>query len=1105
MGERMDEKEKRHGGISWQDDVEAARGRGPGPILSHTRSLSIHSVRSNSGVNPSAALPIQYRTVSIDIDDYKRKGDVAKKAKAATDLADLEWHTLPAADVLSRLNTSQTAGLSVDQVKRRTNEYGRNTPSPPETQLAWRVLGYFFKGFGSVLLVGSILVFIAWKPLGQPPAPANLALAIVLLAVFFIQAAFNMWQDWSSSRVMASIKNMIPDECLVIREGGQLIKIGAADVVPGDITVIKAGDKVPADVRFLVVSSDARFDRSILTGESVPLAAAVDCTDKNYLETKNMGLQGTHCSSGTCTGIVVATGNHTVFGRIAKLTNEPKKGLTTLEREVLNFVYVIVSIMATMIVVVIIVWAAWLRKTYPDWINVPTLIVDCVSVAVAFIPEGLPIALTASLTICANMMRKNKVLCKSLKTVETLGAVSVICSDKTGTLTENKMVVTDCALGGQTQMSADAARDVLVAERNTAGGLAGNAVDQLRAVAGLCNAGEFDAATKHLPVALQRVHGDATDQAILRFAESLGSVAELKRCWSTKFNLAFNSKNKFMIRVLSMAHPDGLGVALPDTTAAIFEPGDLHVFPLLTIKGAPEILLDRCTNFTGSSGVAMTLNAAARNKIEQIKNEWSAQGRRVLLLAHKVISKTSVKSAPSSGAFEKEMLEQARAGLTIVGLVAIVDPPREEIPSVVRTLRGAGIRFFMVTGDFALTAQAIARECGIITNPTHAIATVASLVRDPEDKTVDSDRSPSEDPPQTTRSMVLTGPDLLTLNDAQWDQLVANYTEVVFSRTTPEQKLGIVRELQARGHVVGMTGDGVNDAPALRAADIGIAVGGGSDIAIEAADMVLLESFSAVVEAVRYGRMVFDNLKKTIAYLLPAGSFSEFWPVLTNVVFGVPQILSSFLMIIICCFTDCMAATALAYESPEADVLSRPPRRPGVDRLVDWKLIVQSYGFVGIIETVCSFAMSYWYLERQGIPFSVIWFSFGDLPDSIDPDFYAQKLNEASSIYFVTLVVMQWFNLLAVRTRRLSIFQHPPVFNRATRNYYLLPAVLFALVMAFFWLYIPALQPTLGTTQVPVEHWFLPMAFGLGILLLDEARKFAVRKWPKGVVARIAW
>lgn len=249
------------------------------------------------------------------------------------------------------------------------------------------------------------------------------------------------------------------------------------------------------------------------------------------------------------------------------------------------------------------------------------------------------------------------------------------------------------------------------------------------------------------------------------------------------------------------------------------------------------------------------------------------------------------------------MLEHAKSGLTVVGLVAIIDPPRAEIPEVTKILRGAGIRIFMVTGDFALTAQAIARECGIITNPNHLVHDVSALSRDPpaseKPPPKANDTTTDDEPDSPPRSIVLTGPDLPTLNEAQWTQLVTRYTEVVFARTTPEQKLRIVRELQARKHVVGMTGDGVNDAPALRAADIGIAIGGGSDIAVEAADMVLLESFSSIVEAVRFGRVLFDNLKKTIAYLLPAGSFSEFWPVMTNVAFGLPQILSSFLMIVI--------------------------------------------------------------------------------------------------------------------------------------------------------------------------------------------------------------
>ena len=248
-----------------------------------------------------------------------------------------------------------------------------------------------------------------------------------------------------------------------------------------------------------------------------------------------------------------------------------------------------------------------------------------------------------------------------------------------------------------------------------------------------------------------------------------------------------------------------------------------------------------------------------------------------------------------------------------------------------------------------------------------------------------------------------------------------------------------------------------------------------------------------------------DFLTLIYRYLLPAGSFAEFWPVMTNVLFGMPQVLSSFLMIIICCFTDCAAATVLAYEAPEADVLLRRPRKPKIDRLVNWQLVFNAYGFIGVMETLASFAMSYWYLQSKGVSFSVLWFGYGAYPDSYDSEYVAQKLNEASSIYFINLVVMQWFVLLAVRTRRLSIFQHPPVWNKATQNWYLLPAIAFALVMAIFWLYIPQLQRTLGTTAVPIEHFFLPGAFGLGILFLDEVRKYCVRTWPNSLVAKCAW
>lgn len=812
----------------------------------------------------------------------------------------------------------------------------------------------------------------------------------------------------------------------MIRDG-QATTTLAQELVPGEILLIKAGNKLPGDVRFIEVSSDAKFDRSILTGmsmrssngqesltfagESLPQAAVVESTEANYLETGVIGLQGTHCASGSAVGVVVATGDNTVFGRIAKLTSEPKTGLTPLEKEVLRFVVIIVSIMLTMIIVVIIVWASWLRKDHSGWISVPTLIVDCVSVAIAFIPEGLPIALTAGLTITANIMRRNSILCKSLKTVETLGAVSVICSDKTGTLTkvrgtlgdslillipsQGEMTVTDCSISAD-EMTADYAglRQKEDHSRNER-----SMVDQLRALAGLCNAAEFDASTLDIPIEHRKVNGDATDQAILRFSESLGSTHSLRGQWKKHFDVAFNSKNKFMLRTLSLVERQGLDVALSRQEVQDWKQDDL----LLTIKGAADILLNFCTRYLGADGDRHTLDNGVRQQVEALKNRWSSNGKRVLLLARKVVHASDLVHDPSSNKFEGEIISVGKHNLTLVGLVGLVDPPRPEIPGVMETLRRAGIRVMMVTGDFALTAQAIAGECGIISNPPTLTDSFKALDRDflpPVEK-----RRIHRGEKEKHTSIVISGSELMSLNESQWSQL-CQYDEVVFARTTPEQKLRIVREFQQRNEVVGMTGDGVNDAPSLKAADIGIAIGSGSDIAIEAADMVLLDSFSAVVEAVQSGRVVFDNLKKTIAYLLPAGSFSEFWPVMTNVLFGLPQVLSSFLMIIICCFTDCAAATVLVYEAPEADVLTRPPRDLKKDKLVDWKLLLQSYGLIGVLETVSSFAMSYWYLQRNKIPFSGLWFGFGNVPAGLDQDYYNARLAEASSVYFFSLVVM---------------------------------------------------------------------------------------------------
>ncbi|KAG5950444.1 hypothetical protein E4U53_005040 [Claviceps sorghi] len=912
--------------IRWRDDEEegqlsrTSRSRTALHRSNSTDSLAIRSVHGRASIDPGVTLPIQYRTVSFQIEESKGKerAELARASEvAAKDLSDLEWHAISPHEVAARLVTSPTVGLSEPQAKRRLQEYGKNAPSPPKTNRFWTIFGYFFKGFGGILLIGSILVFVSWKPLGEPnPAVANLALAIVLLAVFFIQAAFAMFQDWSTSRVMSSIKDMLPEHCQVIRDG-QMAVIAAEELVPGDVVLVKAGSKLPADLRFIEVSPDIKFDRSVLTGESRPIPATVDSTDVNYLETHNIGLQGTHCIIGSATGIVVATANRTVFGRIATLTNEPKTKMTTLEREVLYFVSIICGIMFAMIVVVVVVWyatiekhlvisvpstpsAAWLRQDHPNWINVPTLIVDCVSVAVAFIPEGLPIAITAGLTITANLMRKNKILCKSLNTVETLGAVSMICSDKTGTLTQGKMTVSDCSVGSKI-LTVDELRRNMASDNDDNNNNntekqddAVHAFGQLASLSALCNGAELDASQADIPIEKRNIFGDATDTAVLRFSElvSHGNVNYFRSCWKRVFELAFNSKNKFMIRCFTISRQEALGRTLTQQNASGFKDDDL----LLTIKGAPDVLIERCSHYLMPSGEVAELTREAKATFEHVKDMYSSQGKRCLLLARKILKGAQIQGENPD--YEKTAMDEAKSGITLVGFVAIVDPLRPEIPEVVSTLRGAGIRFSMVTGDFALTALSIAREAGIIT--CVQVDSVAQLERNPPENGSISDDGDKEKAITTTSrrgALVISGPELTALTDHQWATLT-EYEEVVFARTTPEQKLRIVREYQ-KNSVVAMTGDGVNDAPSLKAADVGISMGSGSDIAMEAADMVLLDSFSSVVVAVQYGRVVFDNLKKVIAYLLPAGTFSEFWPVMTSVLFGLPQILSSFLMIII--------------------------------------------------------------------------------------------------------------------------------------------------------------------------------------------------------------
>ncbi|KAF5309044.1 hypothetical protein D9619_013557 [Psilocybe cf. subviscida] len=1071
-------------------DVEAQR---HGHFLVSERVSEDGKPDINRLVQPSSRLPVEYRTLSVHVEDHSSsdtstKGkDVDRRKHAVKELANLDWHKLSIEETLSRLSVSPKTGLESSQVERLQKFHGKNVISPPKSNMIRKVLEWVLGGFGSLLLAASIVCFIAWKPLGDPPAASNLALAVVLLLVLIIQAVFNAWQDFSTSRVMASIKGMLPSDVLVLRNSFPT-KVAAKDIVPGDLVTITMGEKVPADLRLIEVSSDLQFDRSILTGESEAVSGRVNMTDENFLETKNVALQGTHCVSGSGLGIAVQTGDNTVFGIIAKLSSMETKAMTTLQRELLRFVGIIAGLATTVAVIIVILWAAWLRKDHPGYINVPTLLIDVVSVMVAFIPEGLPVAVTLSLAKVAHSLSKKKILVKSLSIVETLGSVNVLCSDKTGTLTQNIMHVENLAVFDEVYES-NMFRSVI---NNSDMPVASN-LSQVAAVGSICNSAVADTSSSEEEQLLSKNKGfvgNATDVAILRFSDSILSAQDIRRRWVNVFRRSFNSKTKYMLQLSKLA-------ALPSSEEGLVTPlAEWDHFKssslLLTLKGAPEVLLPYCSYALDPRGGApIPLSALEKARISAVQEKWSRQGQRVILLARRVINDQYLEKATDTNSEEfSEVLDEYMSDLIIVGLVGLIDPLKPDIKHTVQVCRGAGIRFFIVTGDHPSTALSIAGQAGIITN-TENVHRVSNLSPEPKKQIelYDDEKEVHE-----CKSIILTGPELMTLNNSQFHQL-CQYEEIVFARTTPEQKLLIVNNFKSRGNVVAVTGDGVNDAPSLKAADCGIAMGEGSDVAKEAADLVLLGDFSSIITAIEYGRLVFDNLKKTVLYLLPAGSFSELMPVLCNILIGVPQMLSNIQMIIICVATDVLPALSLCLEPPEHGLLLRRPRNVKKDRLADWRLLLHAYGFLGVLESLCAMSMAFWYLQRNGVPFSLLALSF-----STPTELTNEKLFRAQSVYFFTLVLMQWGNLLATRCRRLSIVQHTPL-----KNLYVIPAALLALGIAFFFCYVPWFQQIFQTRPVPAEHIFIPMTFGVALLILDETRKLLVRKYPHSILAKLAW
>ncbi|XP_037982412.1 LOW QUALITY PROTEIN: potassium-transporting ATPase alpha chain 1-like [Motacilla alba alba] len=763
---------------------------------------------------------------------------------------------------------------------------------------------------------------------------------------------------------------------------------------------------------------------------------------------------------GTATGLVIGTGERTVIGRIASLASGVENERTPIAVEIEHFVDIIAGLAVffggTFFVVAMLIGYPFLRA-----------LVFFMAIVVAYVPEGLLATVTVCLSLTAKRLARRSCVVKNLEAVETLGSTSVICSDKTGTLTQNRMTVAHLWFDGQVH-AADTTEDQ-----------SGEAFDQssaswalLSQVITLCNRAQFKPGQEGVPVAQRDVIGDASESALLKFAEvTSGPVAAARGRYPKVAELPFNSTNKFQVSV----HEAG--------------PQQLLVLrQLLVLKGAPERVLERCRGAL-RGGEERPLDPEWRRSLEGACLELGGRGERVLGFCARWLPAGTVPAGTPP-----EALAQVASGLCFAGLVSLIDPPRATVPQAVRKCRTAGIRVIMVTGDHPVTAKAIAAQVGIISEGSETPEDVAARLRLPLEQVQ----------PSQARARVVTGSELAALPPGALEELLRAHPEMVFARTSPQQKLVIVESCQRLGAIVAVTGDGVNDSPALKKADIGVAMGiAGSDAAKNAADMILLDdNFASIVTGVEQGRLIFDNLKKSIAYTLTK-NIPELTPYLIYITASVPLPLGCITILFIELCTDIFPSVSLAYERAESDIMHLRPRNPRRDRLVNEPLAAYSYFQIGAIQSFAGFTDYFVAMAQEGWwPLLVLGLRprWEDAHEQELQDSYGQQWTFGQrryqqytcyTVFFISIEMCQIADVLIRKTRRLSLFQQGLFRNRT-----LLVAIVFQVCIGCFLCYCPGMPNVFNFMPIRFQWWLVPMPFGLLILVYDEIRKLGVRRHP---------
>eukprot|EP00090_Calanus_glacialis_P038504 TRINITY_DN67168_c0_g1_i1.p1 TRINITY_DN67168_c0_g1~~TRINITY_DN67168_c0_g1_i1.p1 ORF type:complete len:1030 (-),score=220.45 TRINITY_DN67168_c0_g1_i1:134-3133(-) len=977
-----------------------------------------------------------------------------------------DTHKISIQELYKRYQTDPDRGLTSAKAAANLERDGLNALTPPKKVPEWvKFLKCVFGGFALLLWTGAVLCFVAYTIQAlsfEEPPDDNLYLGVVLTTVVILTGVFSYFQEAKSNSIMESFGSMVPQYALCIRDGEKLT-IEAQYLVIGDIVEVKFGDRVPADIRIIEARS-FKVDNASLTGESEPQQRTPEYTHENQLETKNVAFFSTNAVEGTAKGCVISCGDDTVMGRIAGLASGLDTGDTPIAKEIHHFINIITGVAVflgvTFFIVAFVLGYHWLDA-----------VIFLIGIIVANVPEGLLATVTVCLTLTAKRMAQKNCLVKNLEAVETLGSTSCICSDKTGTLTQNRMTVAHMWFDNQIQ-EAD------TTENQTGKGFDKNQKGwkSLERIAILCNRAEFKPQQENVAILKREVLGDASEAGILKCTElSNGNVMDYRRRNKKVCEVPFNSTNKFQVSI--------------HTT----DDGDSR--HLLVMKGAPERILEMCSTIW-VDGKELRLDDEWKDRFETAYMDLGGLGERVLGFCEYRLDE---KKYPVGFPFDADDINFPTTGLKFSGLISMIDPPRAAVPDAVNKCRAAGVKVIMVTGDHPITAKAIAKSVGIISHGKETVDDIAARRGIPK----------SQVNPRDATAVVVPGGELKEMDDKQLEDILKYHSEIVFARTSPQQKLVIVEGCQKLGAIVAVTGDGVNDSPALKKADIGVAMGiAGSDVSKQAADMILLDdNFASIVTGVEEGRLIFDNLKKSIAYTLTS-NIPEITPFLLFMVADIPLPLGTVTILCIDLGTDMIPAISMAYEEAEADIMKRIPRNPYTDKLVNERLISITYGMIGMIQACAGFFTytvilcenGFWPSHLFGL--RKYWDSpaINDLKDSYGQEwtYKDRKTLEYTchTAFFVAIVVVQWADLLVCKTRKNSIF------HQGMRNHILNFGLIFETLLAAFLSYTPGMDKMLKMYPLKINWWFPALPFSLLIFVFDELRKLIIRRDPGGWVER---